>query len=481
MTTIKTSETYTSLVVNSQQTHSERNTFSERFQLSTLLVDFLVLNGCYVLGVVLYNNLITVQFQLDTWLALSISINCIWLMIAMYNDIYRWYEIVRPSRKVKNLLYVNGIFFTIISSLYYYIFYPILQSDFLLPVFSVFIIINILTHLFFRKHYINKMPIIQYIVVGGKIENINYIQEVFKSAYQGKSNCVGSFSRDSTSTVRWLGNYSNLKKFINNNYFHKLYYIYSDLTKSEIREIVELCESKFIDFEIIPREINIFSNVHTILQEEAFPILVKKKEPLQRLRNRLLKRVFDIVFSLLVILLLFPLLIPVVALFIKFESSGPIFFIQERTGYWNKRFKCLKFRTMLIHQEGAKYQQATKNDARITKIGSFLRRTNLDEFPQFINVLLGDMSIVGPRPHPIKLNEESNKVIKAYMIRHRVKPGITGWAQIHGHRGPTDTIDKMKSRVEFDAYYIKNWTLLKDIFCIWRTVVNMMVGEENAF
>jgi len=243
---------------------------------------------------------------------------------------------------------------------------------------------------------------------------------------------------------------------------------------------MKICQRRFIEFEIIPREHNLFPRGTNMEFYGDLPVLVLKDEPLHRLRNKIIKRTFDIFFSSLVILLIFPILLPVVALLIKRESPGPVFFIQKRTGYFNKPFRCFKFRTMKVNSDSDR-KQATKGDNRITKIGAFLRKTNLDEFPQFFNVFLGHMSVVGPRPHMLNHTEDYARLIDDFMIRHQVKPGITGWAQINGYRGPTETVNKMAKRVEYDVWYIENWGFLLDIKCIIRTVTNMFKGEENAF
>lgn len=461
---------------------SKKNSFFERFQAIIIITDLILLNvNLTVWYNVLASDITIYNYNKGVFLTFIILANIFLLTVALFNDTYKFYEIIRPVKKVQTLLSVHVIYFAILTSCYYYFFFPILNTNFLFPVFLSFLFTSIPMHLFFRSYYKQKMPALKYAVVGGKPYNLEFIQETFSRSFGNKSNCIGWFGKAPLPSVRWLGNYSELKRFIKHSSFDKLYYIYSDLTRAEVKNIIELCESRFIDFEIVPRELDIITGNVRVLNQGQFPILAPQKEPLQRLRNKTVKRVFDICFSLGVVLLIIPWLFPIIALLIKLESKGPVFFIQKRTGYWNRVFNCIKFRTMVVHEEKNQYQQAIKNDTRITKIGAFLRKTNLDEFPQFINVLKGEMSIVGPRPHPIKLNEESSKLIETFMVRHRAKPGITGWAQIHGHRGPTDTTEKMRLRVQFDAHYIKNWTFFKDIYCVLRTVTNMLKGEKNAF
>ena len=189
-----------------------------------------------------------------------------------------------------------------------------------------------------------------------------------------------------------------------------------------------------------------------------------------------IKRTEDIIVASIILMLISPILIAI-ALAVKFTSKGPAIFKQDRYGLDGRKIKVWKFRSMSVTENNSVVTQATKNDTRITPLGGFLRRTSLDELPQFINVLKGDMSIVGPRPHAIAHNEEYRKKVEFYMLRHKAKPGITGWAQINGWRGETDTLDKMEKRVEFDLHYIKHWSLWFDIKIIFMTIFK---GFKNA-
>lgn len=196
--------------------------------------------------------------------------------------------------------------------------------------------------------------------------------------------------------------------------------------------------------------------------------------------NRWLKALEDRLLAALILLLISPLML-VIALAVKLTSAGPVFYRQNRHGLNGNIFTIYKFRSMVLHQEdGGKVTQARRNDARLTPIGGFLRRTSLDELPQFINVLKGEMSIVGPRPHAIEHNRQFMEIIEFYMQRHKVKPGITGWAQVNGYRGETDTISKMEKRIQYDLYYIENWSLWLDLKIIAMTVLRGF-GGKNAY
>lgn len=195
--------------------------------------------------------------------------------------------------------------------------------------------------------------------------------------------------------------------------------------------------------------------------------------------NGTIKRLSDVVLSLLILLLASPVLLGI-ALAVKLSSPGPIIFRQRRYGLDGEEILVYKFRSMTVTEDGSVVAQAQKNDARITPLGRFLRKTSMDELPQFINVLQGRMSIVGPRPHAVAHNEMYRKLIKGYMVRHKVKPGITGWAQVNGYRGETETLDKMQGRIDYDLDYLRHWSLRLDLFIIYKTV-RVVMGDQKAY
>ena len=202
--------------------------------------------------------------------------------------------------------------------------------------------------------------------------------------------------------------------------------------------------------------------------------------PQDKISDRFVKRVFDIVFSSMVILFILSWLYPLIAILIKLESPGPVLFKQGRSGKNNINFMCFKFRSMRVNSE-AHLKQASRNDSRVTKIGRFLRRTSMDEMPQFLNVFLGDMSVVGPRPHMLEHTAHYRELVANYMVRHYIKPGITGWAQVNGYRGETQHLDLMENRIKHDIYYLENWSLYLDLKIIFRTVFHVVNGNMNAF
>jgi putative colanic acid biosynthesis UDP-glucose lipid carrier transferase len=202
--------------------------------------------------------------------------------------------------------------------------------------------------------------------------------------------------------------------------------------------------------------------------------------PLDNILNSFAKRTFDIVFSSLVIVFILSWLVPLVGILIKLESKGPVFFVQKRNGVNNRVFNCLKFRSMTPN-DYADTVQAVKGDTRVTKIGAFLRTSSLDEMPQFFNVLKGDMSVVGPRPHTIPMNQRFSTQIEKYNSRHKIRPGITGLAQIRGYRGEIENPHQIRSRVRLDYFYINNWTFFLDMGIMLKTVYELLYNRENAY
>lgn len=255
----------------------------------------------------------------------------------------------------------------------------------------------------------------------------------------------------------------------------------------DVKSISDVLSSYAVRLRIVPR-LTVSENIKhpsSVTMLGSFPLISVRKEPLEDSYNQLVKRVFDVLFCLFVLTLVCSWLFPMIALCIKLNSKGPVFFKQERWGKRNKRFICYKFRSMYTDRcdldRNGKFKQAQKDDDRITPIGRFLRKTNLDEFPQFFNVLIGDMSVVGPRPHASLMNTESLEIINKYLVRHQAKPGITGWAQVNGLRGESGKIGLLQARVAHDIWYIEHWTFLLDLKIVFLTFWGMIVGDKHAY
>lgn len=321
---------------------------------------------------------------------------------------------------------------------------------------------------------------VQVVVVGAGPTAHRLIEEIKSNAGFGLK-IAGIFSDQPHPEFPYevTGPISALGDFVKKEHIDQIYYTIAGENERLITSALKVADENMIDFFYVPlitRRISRGFELHNI---GSVPVLSVRNNKLSSVTNQALKRTFDIVFSGL-FLIVSPVIFIPIAIAIKLSSPGPIFFAQDRTGYRGKTFKCLKFRTMRVNND-ADTKQATRDDDRTTKVGAFLRRTSLDELPQFINVFIGDMSVVGPRPHMLKHTDQYSKLVDLYMVRHVVKPGVTGWAQVNGYRGITDELWKMQKRVEYDVWYIENWNFLLDLKIIGRTIYNGAKGEENAF
>lgn len=271
--------------------------------------------------------------------------------------------------------------------------------------------------------------------------------------------------------MRWLSMHPQV---------HYLFCCLPSRYSETIVPIINFCENNLVHFYSVPNLRNYLHNRVYFNMMGNVPYLSLRQDPLSLPENRLLKRAFDVVFSLLFLCTLFIPILIIVTIVTKITMPGPVFFRQKRNGLNDREFYCYKFRSMKVNAQ-ADTLQATKDDPRKTRWGNIMRKTNIDELPQFINVLLGDMSIVGPRPHMLKHTEEYSRLIDKYMVRHFVKPGITGWSQVTGYRGETKELKDMEGRIIGDIWYIEHWSFWLDLYIIYKTVANAVHGEKNAY
>lgn len=260
----------------------------------------------------------------------------------------------------------------------------------------------------------------------------------------------------------------------------EIYCSISELSNAQIADIVDFADNNLKILKFIPDSKEIYAKKLRYEYYDYIPILTLRNIPLEDSVNTFLKRGFDIVFSAMVIVFVLSWLTPLIAIFIKLESRGSVFFKQSRNGFNYKEFDCYKFRSMMPNKDAHLYQ-ATRGDERVTRVGKFIRKTSIDELPQFFNVLFGDMSVVGPRPHMVSHTNMYAKKIDKFMVRHFVKPGITGLAQTSGFRGEVETDKDIIGRVKLDIFYIENWSLLLDIKIIIQTFINAVKGDDKAY
>lgn len=324
-------------------------------------------------------------------------------------------------------------------------------------------------HKFFKKG--------RRIAVVGNTDGSLHIAEKFQR--KGKHFFYGqiNFGEDDFTTTSSFYPYIDFAK---KNRINEVYMPASAANPLMLNTMVEEAEKYCIRVNFIAADETTENPGYRIHYISGLPVLKKYNEPLIRLRNQSIKRAFDVIISGCVMLFILSWLVPLIGLIIKLESKGPVFFKQERSGRDNNSFGCLKFRSMRVNKQ-SDTMQASKNDTRITRFGAFLRKTSIDELPQFINVFKGEMSIVGPRPHMLRHTEEYNELVKHYMVRLYLRPGVTGWAQANGYRGETRELSLMKKRVEYDIWYMENWSLLLDIKILWLTFITVLKGHENAY
>ena len=280
-------------------------------------------------------------------------------------------------------------------------------------------------------------------------------------------------------TPDYKGTIDDVESFVKDNLVDEMYCTLSGESNDLMERLMNIAESNAVDFYYVPQIGSRVIRRFELNNIGSIPALSVRANPLSHTFNKLVKRFCDFVCAS-IFLIFSPIIFIPVAIAIKLTSPGPVFFKQKRTGYRGGDFMCYKFRTMKVNRDSDKLQ-ATANDPRKTKLGDFLRKTSIDELPQFINVWKGEMSMVGPRPHMIKHTQDYSALIDKYMLRHVIKPGITGWAQVNGFRGETKELWQMQKRVEYDVWYAENWNLLLDVKIILKTIINAIKGEENAF
>lgn len=434
--------------------------------------DFIALNLSFLLGFYIrFQGELVYIFNEFNYISLIIVINLVWLFVTSSQRIYnlqsftnrnRYYIafIVAFTLQILITIAFNGLNKALYSRLFL-VYYHIL---FLVLILSA----RLITLKIYEKYLSHKLKK-SVVVLFGEDSILDEVKSFFKKNLTLKRQGLKLFNQKDS----LIADLENLKE---SHVISELYLPLSNFDENEIEEITNFCDNQFIRLRLIFdwKRVGARKLVATKLnQTTVFKVALT---PLDDPFNALLKRAFDILVSSFVIVFIFSWMLPIVAILIKLSSKGPVFFIQKRSGINNKHFNCFKFRSMKQNLE-ADVRQATQNDPRITKIGSFLRKTSMDELPQFINVLRGDMSIVGPRPHMIKHTEEYSQMVGNFMNRHAIKPGITGLAQVKGFRGEIDDMALLQNRIRLDRFYVNNWSLFFDLKIVLQTIT--VVFEEH--
>ena len=318
----------------------------------------------------------------------------------------------------------------------------------------------------------------------GAGHNLAYLYQCLMSDLANGYRVLGYFedvdSKHLPKEVVRIGQINEVIDWLENNQVDKLFCNLPDSRSVEIIAIINYCESHLIHFYSVP---NVRNYVHRAMEVEMMdnmPVLKLRREPLNSPYNQIVKRFLDILISSVFIITCFWWIYIIVAIITKITMPGPVLFKQKRNGLLGEEFTCLKFRSMKVNRDADRLQ-ATKDDPRKTKWGNIMRSTSIDELPQFLNVLMGDMSVVGPRPHMVKHTEEYSELIEKYMVRHWVKPGITGWAQVNGARGETQELWQMEDRIKKDIWYVENWSIWLDIRIMIKTLKNAICGDKQAY
>jgi Undecaprenyl-phosphate glucose phosphotransferase len=456
-------------------------------RIAMLGTDFIVINCSALVAILLkFSNPGSAPI-----IPILIAVNVSWLIIAYFLKLYTYISIRESETTYRQSWRVWLLQSIVLYSLFYFfssffvvnriiLSYAVLSGAliFISRFFQTFLVEYI-----FKK--LNVLKVSQKIAIVGYDNNAQELAEYFqrnKNIYQ----FLGFFSDSAKgkNTINQEPLYP-LTECINYAVKHNVKEIYSTVLPHEnpaVSELVKKAEANFVRLRFVSNTFLNFGKEYDLVpidQLNQMTIMALRAEPLHEYFNRAKKRSFDLIVSSLVIIFIMSWLTPILGIIIRLTSKGPVFFVQDRSGRNNKTFRCFKFRSMQVNNESNE-KQAEKNDSRITRIGAFMRKTSLDEFPQFFNVFKGEMSICGPRPHMVKHTEEYSKIISKYMIRHYLKPGVTGWAQVNGYRGETEDTRLMEKRVEYDIWYMEKWSLMLDIRIIFMTIFNIFKGEEKA-
>ena len=459
--------------------------FKRYLQITLVILDIFILNCAYFLCQALILKHRT-SSSLNAYILYSIISNSFWLFISFFLRTYTYKVILSFEIFTKRTIQAYLLWIIVIMFYLYFSRELNVSRLFIVSTFIVFcagLLINRFIYLGLNKYFKNSGYLINKVIILGYNETAKKLAKHFEED-RLNTQLIGYI--DNEENVHELSHYPVLVGINDTLQIAKqlnIQEIFSTITPEQNKDIYSLMyqsERECIRFKIVPNlSVFITREVHIEYFGEL-PILSLRSEPLDDVGNRIKKRCLDILISTIAIVFILSWLIPILGLLIILESKGPIFFKQLRTGKDKKTFYCLKFRSMRANTE-AHIKQATQNDLRITKIGRFIRKTSLDEFPQFINVLRGEMSIVGPRPHMVKHTSDYSLLVQDYMVRQFIKPGITGWAQINGYRGEIANPEQIKMRVNKDLWYLENWNLWLDLQIIFLTLYYIFKGDKNAF
>lgn len=455
-----------------------------------LFLDLLLLNIIFMASAILAQSFQILMARNYMFILLAV-LNFLWYFTANVNGFYDDNNLRSFSYQFNNIL-KNNFVQAITAILFIFVAKEDLftRNFILLYTFSLIVLISIriqLLRLLISKFSLRGNKNQNLLIIGSGEVARNFYNSTLRNQHVGY-NFAGYLDNDTTelSPKELIGKIDDLENIITSKSINEVVVALPIHEFARLDQIVKVCDRHAVRVHIIPDYFKFISKKFRISMFDNFPIITIRDEPLAEPHWRFIKRSFDILFSLIVIILFLSWLIPLLAIIIKIFSHGPVFFVQKRIGMKNKIFNFYKFRTLIVNEkaESESYAPVTMGDPRITNIGKFLRRTNLDELPQFFNILIGDMSVVGPRPHFIPYNKVYSEIVDEIKLRSRVRPGLTGWAQVHGLRGdspdPVENEIRTKKRIEYDIWYIENWSIWLDAQIILLTIWQMIKGKTRA-
>lgn len=459
--------------------------FERYLQITLFVIDIIILNVVFIIFQLIFTDSIHVKTT-DAYFKYISLANVAWILLAFFLRTYAKSIILNFEDFTKRAIQVFLIWIIIIL---FYLFFSrefVVSRFFIITTTAAFglgLLINKFIYLGIFKYFRSSDLLIKKVIIVGYNETAKKLAAYFEQ--DGLNTQIIGYIEDEEnidelSHYPVLANISDTLQVAKELNAHEIFSTITPEQNNYIYDLMYESEKECIRFRIVPNlSVFITREVHIEYFGEL-PILSLRKEPLDDVGNRIKKRALDIVISLCVTIFILSWLIPLIGLLVFLESGTPIFFKQLRTGKDKKPFYCWKFRSMKANKD-ADLKQATRNDSRVTFLGRFLRKSSLDEFPQFLNVLKGEMSLVGPRPHMIKHTSDYSKIVDDYMVRQFIKPGITGWAQINGFRGEINNPDQIKMRVNKDLWYLENWTLWLDIRILLLTVYFVFKGDSKAY
>jgi len=441
---------------------------------------FLLLPLIYLLdSILIFLFIRNFNFKNDT-LTFFIILNIIWFVLSYFTKFYEVYRNTKPAEIISKT--IKQVFIFDLSIISFFHLLNIHESNrFLIKSLLFFnlslFLLKLLIYIFLKFYRARGGNTRLYLIVGYNNETVKF-KDILDVRVDYGFKFDSFFGKEKNEHIQ--GDFSQLKSYLDRNPVDVIFCSLKECSDQQIKDIIIYADDHFMSVKFIPDNKEILGKNLKIDYFDYFPILSLNKSPLDKPVNKIIKRLFDIIFSLIIIFAVLWWLIPLIGLLIKLESKGPILFNQKRNGINYQTFNCYKFRSMYPNNV-SDIKQVTKDDDRVTGVGKILRKTSVDELPQFINVLKGDMSVVGPRPHMVKENERFLKRINKFMGRHYIKPGITGLAQVKGYRGEVKTDEDIINRLKYDLFYIENWSLWLDIKIILFTVFNVFKGDEKAY